>query len=214
MTTAKRSAWFEMRYAEDPRMAVVVMDMAAYDDLVSIDEMADWAHEHPGWTGAPQHRWALGQSSENSWSPMETLTHLVWKIDADLPPMRPNQPVFDRAGHRIGTPDLLDVEAGLVVQYHGGIHLVGSAPARDAQAEATYRSHGLQVMNVVATDLADRGAMADRFHRERRACAFAAESTRAWTIQAPRGWIATHSVALRRGLDERQRQLVLRYRAA
>ena len=124
-TTSVRSVWFEMRYAEDRRAAVVAFDIAAYDDLVSLDEMWEWEAAHPGWTGAPQNRWALSYGSENSWSPMEVLTHLVWQIDAGLPAMLCNRPLFDRSGQHIGTPDLLDLEAGVVVQYKGAVHLVG-----------------------------------------------------------------------------------------
>ena len=104
VTSSVRSTWFEMRYVENRRLAVVALDMAAYDDLVSLDEMAEWEYLHPGWTGAPQCRWALGYASENSWSPRETLTHLVWQIDADLPRLLCNCPLFDRSGNHIGTP--------------------------------------------------------------------------------------------------------------
>ena len=59
LTSAVRSVWFEARYAETLRDAVGVIDMAAYDDLVSLDELAAWSHDHPGWIGAPRFRSAL-----------------------------------------------------------------------------------------------------------------------------------------------------------
>ena len=69
-------------------------------------------------------------------------------------------------------------------------------------------------MTVVASDHADKDALAARFHAARRRAAFAAASTRSWTIEPPYWWIPTHTVALRRALDERQRGRLLRYRAA
>ncbi|MSZ77646.1 MAG: hypothetical protein F2667_11120, partial [Actinobacteria bacterium] len=85
ITTTARSVCFEMRYAATWRQAVVALDMAAYDDLVSVDEVQSYADEHSGWTGIPQCRKALAYADENSWSPQETLMRLIWMIDAERP---------------------------------------------------------------------------------------------------------------------------------
>ena len=49
--------------------AVIVADMAAYSDLVSLDELWPYALAHGGMTGIPQARDAIGHADENSWSP-------------------------------------------------------------------------------------------------------------------------------------------------
>jgi len=110
VTSHVRSVCFEMRYAAGLRAAVLALDMAAYSDLVSIEEAADYALLHSGWTGIPQCRAALGLSEENSWSPQETMMRLIWVLDAGLPAPLCNVPIFDRQGRHLGTPDLLDVE--------------------------------------------------------------------------------------------------------
>ena len=60
-----------MRYAASWWDAVIVADMAAYSDLVSLDELWPYALAHGGMTGIPQARDAIGHADENSWSPME-----------------------------------------------------------------------------------------------------------------------------------------------
>jgi hypothetical protein len=45
-----------------------------------------------------------------------------------------NRPVFDQHGHHVATPDLLDVEAGVVGEYDGAMHRGRARHARDAFA--------------------------------------------------------------------------------
>ena len=96
LTTAVRSTCFEMRYAVDERRAGQLLSMAAYDDLVSLDEMADYAWQHNGWTGVPQCREGTGLADENCWSPPEFEMAMIWQLDAGLPRALLNRPVFDR----------------------------------------------------------------------------------------------------------------------
>lgn len=51
ITPALRSVSFEVRYAGTVRAAVRVIDMAAYDDLVSLDELRDEVVRYGAWTG-------------------------------------------------------------------------------------------------------------------------------------------------------------------
>lgn len=66
VTSAVRSVCFEMRYAANVRWAVVRLDMAAYDGLVSVSELGIYAAAHQGWTGIPQCRQAYALADENS----------------------------------------------------------------------------------------------------------------------------------------------------
>ena len=43
--------------------------MAAFNDLVSLDELWKYALAHGGMTGIPQARDAVRSAAENSWSP-------------------------------------------------------------------------------------------------------------------------------------------------
>jgi hypothetical protein len=213
-TSAVRSTWFEMRYAASPRDAAVTLSMAAYSDLVSIAELADYAYEHPGWTGAPMCRGAIPLAFENAWSPREVDVAIVWVLLADLPRPLLNHPIFDRAGRHLGTPDMVDPEAGVIVQYDGPDHLKLARRANDVLGEERYRTHGLECVTVLAPHLHDKSALAERFVRARARARSEAESTRSWTVELPAWWVPTHSVALRRALTDRDRQRLLRYRLA
>lgn len=215
LTTHVRSVGFEMRYAATLWDAVVVIDMAAYDDLVSIDEMWAYVATLNGWTGVPQCRDATALADENSWSPMETFMRLIWIVLCGFPAPVCNHPVFDRDERHVGTPDILDVEAGVVGEYEGPTHLDGRRRGKDLAREADYRRLGLEYFAMVGTD---RRALMDtivpRMVEARQRAAFEAESTRAWTVVPPSWWTSTTTVAARRALTGRRRERLLRYRAS
>lgn len=214
LTTSVRSTCFEMRYARDAREAAVILSMAAYYDLTSIDELAEYASRHSGWTGIPRCRAAVPLAEENCWSPPEVEMAIMWRVDADLPRPMCNRPLFDRNGRHIGTPDLLDVEAGVVGQYDGELHLAGARRWADVRAEDRYRSFGLECFTMLAPDRLHPGRMVERMVAARSRARWEAESRRSWTAEPPSWWIPTHTVALRRQLDPAQRARVLRYRVA
>lgn len=214
ITTAIRSVTFEMRYAANVRAAVVVADMAMYADLVSTGELARWAGVNRGWTGCPQLREALALVEENAWSPQETRLRLVWMLDAELPRPRCNIPVFDRSGHHIATPDLLDEEAGVAGEYDGSVHLVGAARGRDVRREAAMRAVGLEYFPAVASDWADRHQLAERMAATRRRARFEDPRSRAWTTEPPPWWTPTETVEQRRALTAFQRARLLGRRTA
>jgi hypothetical protein len=213
LTTAMRSVTYAMRHSSGVRSAVVVADMAMYADLVSIQELWAWAAVNPGWTGAPRLREAVGLADENSWSPQETLAlRLPWVLDAQLPRPLANRPVFDRDGRHLGTPDLLDEEAGVVGEYDGPLHLAGARRGRDVRREAAFRNVGLETFSVTGADSADPVGVVTRMVQARERARFAAPGRRAWTVEPPAWWIRTDTVARRRALDDDQRRRMLGYR--
>jgi hypothetical protein len=215
LTTLVRSACFDMRYASSVRAAAVILSMAAYSDHVSVDEMDEYAGRHSGWIGIPKCRAAIPLAEENCWSPMEVDQVLIWRLDAELPRPLCNQPLFDRdTGAHIGTPDLLDVEAGVVGQYHGSLHLERGQNTKDILDEERYRSVGLECFTMVSADRGHPGRMAERMLATRSRARWEAESRRQWTIQYPPWWTPTHTVELRRALTAEQRARFLRYRVA
>jgi hypothetical protein len=214
MTIAVRSVSFEMRYAASVRAAVVAVDMAMQADLVSLDEMWSFVSTLSGWTGVPRCREALALAHENSWSPRETShLRLIWVVDAGLPWPLCNVPVFDRFGRHIGTPDLLDEEAGVVGEYDGSLHLQGVQRGRDVRREEAFRAVGLEYFTVVAADARDPDVVVRRMLATRARARFAAAPARAWTIEKPPWWIPTETVAQRRALTADQRERLFRHRA-
>ncbi len=214
VTTAVRSVCFEMRYATSDRAAARSLSMAAYYDLVSIEELADYAAQHSGWTGIPQCRRGMSLAEENCWSPAELEMALIWCIDAELPRALCNQPLFDLEGGHIGTPDLLDLEAGVIGQYHGGLHLSGTQRAIDERAVERYRDMGLECFSMLAADRGHVGRMVERMHAARSRARWEAGSQRRWTIEPPPWWTPTDTVELRRALSAEQQERLLRYRSA
>src|SRR6478735_7166969 len=152
VTSPVRAVCFAMRYARSVREAVAILDMAAYTDLVSIDELTAYALEHPAWTGIPQCRDAIPYADENTWSPTEADMRWTWTVEAGRPRPLCNCPVFDRSGRHVGTPDLLDPVAGVVGEYAGSLHLVGRQRSSDLQHEEDYRALGLEFVTMVAAD--------------------------------------------------------------
>ncbi len=213
-TTAVRSLFFLMRYARGIREATRAFDLAAFSDLVSIEESAAYQLAHPAWTGVPQTRVALPLAEENSWSGWETWTRLVWQLDAGFPKPLCNRPIFDRAGNHIATPDLLDVKAGVAGEYNGSLHLERAQNSRDVARENKVRNFGLEPFTIVASDIPHPERAVQRMADARRRAKWEPESTRRWTIDLPRWWTPTHTVALRRQLTATQRARLLRGRAS
>ncbi len=213
-TLAVRSLCFMMRYARDIRQAVTFADLAMYSDLVSLAELSAYCLAHPGWTGIPLARDALSLVDENSWSPWETWMRLVWVREAGFATPMSNRPIFDRTGHHIATPDLLDVETGTYGEYDGSLHLLGAARARDITRENDLRNLGLEGFTILSADIPHPERAVLKMTDARRRAKSEPESQRQWTIEPPWWWTPTHTVDLRRQLTDSQRARFLRRRAS
>jgi hypothetical protein len=216
ITSPVRAVCFQMQNALDLRRAVEQIDVAAYNDLVSIAEVAEHVSKLTGRRGVRQCRAAVELATENAWSPREVGFRLVWELDAGLPRPLCNVPLFDRGGNLIGTPDLLDLEAGVVGEYDGALHLQGAQRARDVRREALFRNHGLEYVTMLAGDLPDPSGVVRRIHEARSRARFSTPDERTWTEKPPPWWTPTGTVAQRRALTDLQRKRFLgsRLRAA
>lgn len=211
VTSAVRSVCFEVRYAAHLPAAVLALDMAAHDDLVSIAEADAWVRGHPSWTGIGQGRDAVPLASENSWSPMEVQTRTTWILDAGLPEPAANRPVFDLAGRHLLTPDLIDAEAGVVAEYDGGTHAELGPRRVDRGRQELYRERGLECVVVMAGDLREPHEVVRRLHAAY-ARAAARSGPRSWTVEQPTWWRDTSTVEARRALSDEERSVWLGYR--
>ena len=116
------SVAFEMRRARDDEAAVVAFDMAAFSDLVSIQELAAFLDtDLVARRGVERLRRVLPLLDENAWSPMEPVMRLAWHEEMHGPRLLTNVPVFDRNGRFVGTPDAIDPAAGVYGMYDGGL---------------------------------------------------------------------------------------------
>lgn len=212
ITHPLRSTSFEMRHVRFDDQAVAALDMAAFCDLVSIEEMAEYVARMLPVTGVPRCRRVVGLADENSWSPLETRMRLLWEGSGERPRPLCNVPVFDRWGRHVATPDLIDPVAGIVGEYEGSVHLVAARRAQDLRREHELRDLGLEYVTMVGADLEDPGGLQSRiaaaYERARRHPA----EVRAWTIDPPSWWVSTRTVAERRALDEALRERLLAHR--
>ncbi|WP_395690710.1 hypothetical protein [Nocardioides sp.] len=212
ITSAVRSVCFEMRYARNELDAAITLSMACYDDLVSIDEATAYAATLNGWTGIPRCRLGLGLAVENAWSPAELVMGELWGGTGLGLPLH-NRPVFDLEGRHLGTPDGIDPVTGVAGQYDGALHLVRAQRSKDIGVEDRLRSHGLEVVTMVASDLRDPTLFLGRLAAAYDRAADIPAHRRQWTIERPDGWHDTSTVAARRALPPELRGRLLRYRA-
>ena len=214
VTSAAWSTAFEMRKAASEVDALIAFEMAAFADVVSIEELRGlvdrllWARQ-----GVQRIRDLLPDLDENSWSPMETFMRRAWREDG-FPPVSTNRPVFDLAGRFVGTPDLVDLEGGVYAQYDGALHLAGDVRHADVVTEAAYRRLGLEGATMMAGDLADPAPFLLRVRDAYARAGRRASSERGWAMRTPGWWVPTHTVAHRRALSADQRSRYLRYRSA
>ena len=186
--------------------------MAAYDDLVSRDEVLTFVGINPGWTGIDLARLGGGDMDENAWSPTEVTMRRVWEHVAGLPRPLCNRPVFDLNEHHIGTPDLIDPVAGVLGEYNSALHLQGERRAKDVEREARFRTAGLECVEMLTGDLMHPFPFIGRLRDAYARAARIPVADRRWTIKPPSWWVPTFTVEQRRNLTPDQRERLLGYR--
>lgn len=211
-TNAAYAVLFDVRHARGDAEALVVAEMAAYDDLVSRAELADLVARSAGWIGIGRGRTVVDLMVENAWSPAEVRMRWIWETEAGLPHPLANRPVFDLRGRHVGTPDLLDARAGVVGEYDSELHLDSVRRRRDVERDERYRAVGLEPVAMVTGDLVDPWRFIGRLHAAYARAERASSADRAWSIEHPAWWTSTETVAQRRALSEQQRSRWLRHR--
>lgn len=200
-TTAERAVFDAMRTATTLVEAVVAMDMAAAGEVTSLVRMGRYLETRERRRGVPQARTALRLASEHSWSPNETRMRMVWCLEAGLPAPLVNRHLFDLRGRRLGVPDLLDVESGLVGEFDGADHRAAPRHTADVGREDILRRHGLEVTRVTGSDLRAPGKVRTRILAARRRARWPPAEQRVWTTEPPSSWVSGPS--LDQLLDER-----------
>ena len=190
VTTMARAAFDEMRMARSLREAVVVLDMATsttigrpHTTVERIERVIAGHHKVKGLVQAEQ---ALRWGSTRSASPWETRTRLLAQLDADVPDLHVNVPLFSPAGTLLGIADLLDEAAGLVIESDGGHHRGAEQHTDDNVREEIFERSGLVVTRVTSLDHQHPWRTVGRIAAARRD---ALRSTRRdWTTEKPTWW--------------------------
>ena len=190
VATMARAAFDEMCSAPALAAAVVACDMATstvsevpHTTLANVERVIGSHHKV---RGIVQARKALNLSSSRSASPVETRTRLIAVQKAGLTRLLVNRPVFDHVGQLLGIADLLDEEAGLVIesdglQFHGPDHRT-----KDNHRQERFERVGLVACRVTAEDHRDPYATAARIGAARRDAL--ARPVGPWTTETPAWW--------------------------
>ncbi len=190
VATLARAVYDEMCWAPSLTAAVIACDMA----LSTVSEVPHTtAHaigrvisSHHKVRGIVRARKALALSHTRSASPGETRTRLIAVQRADLGHLLVNCPVFDLDGRLLGIADLLDEEAGLVVE-SDGLRFHGPADrVKDDDRQVRFENSGLVVARVTTADHHDPQSTAARLNRSRREAA--SRRRRDWTTALPTWW--------------------------
>ncbi|WP_310962242.1 endonuclease domain-containing protein [Nocardioides terrisoli] len=186
VTTIERAIFDAAREAPDLREAVVALDMAFAAKRSSLPRMATYVEGRSGWRRVVVVRRALVLADEHSLSPQATRLRLIWMLDARLPRPLTNVGILDQHGRLQGIADLLDVEAGLAVEFDGEDHRSRDRHARDVRKEAALRRLGLEVARITGTDLRRTDVVIARLHEARERAAFRSPAERRWVPRPPR----------------------------
>ncbi len=127
----------------------------------------------------------LDEASEHSLSPNETRCRIQCRYA--LPEVRwlVNCPVRDLAGRLLGVADLLDLEAGLVVEFDGADHREAARHTRDVVKEDALRRVGLEVVRITGSEVDDHVVVGDRLRAGRARAGFMGEDRRRWVARPP-----------------------------
>jgi hypothetical protein len=172
-TTVERALLDVAAWTGDLREVVVSFDLALSAQLTDRRRLASYLGTRaPGTRGLARAREAAALAEDRVLSPKETPLRLTWLLDLRLPPVRCNWPVADGSGRRIGRPDLVCEELGVVGEYDGEEHRSRARQHHDVRTEDAYRNAGLECFRIVGADVEDPRVMQRRMlHAVRRAAA-------------------------------------------
>lgn len=211
ITRPERSVCVAALRARTFEETVQIIDMAAYDDLIDLGSLAAYATRLKGRPHTRRLNSAIGQASENAWSPLEVTMRLRWLTRKPSAVLLCNVPIFDLHGRHLLSPDLFDPETGVAGEYDGLIHDEVRVRRRDLQREDIARAHGIEVVSMLSEDLRDTASFERRLES-----AYARAASRkgrpTWTLARPEWWVDTSTVASRRALSTEDRHRLLRHR--
>lgn len=183
---AVRATFDAMRRTGDVRDAVVELEKSVMAELHSIEDLAAFAASRRGARRIGVVREAVPLASEHSRSPREPRLRLVAVLDAGFPrDLRVNCFVQDLHGRVLGEVDLLDEEAGLVLEFDGADHRDARRQSRDAVKTDDLRDVGLEVMRVTGSQLRDVPTLVRRLQAARSRASFTPPHERRW-VPVPR----------------------------
>lgn len=151
--------------AVDWRDAVAHIDQALAADVVTLPEFESWLGRLTRAAGLRRARLCLPWAERRTRSPKETVVRLLWHHDANLPRPLCNWPIADLEGAKLGTPDLLCPELGVIGQYDGADHRNLTRQSRDVWLDDWAREIGLEVFRVTGAEIHRPDVVLERIRR-------------------------------------------------
>jgi hypothetical protein len=186
VTPPARTAFDVARWSDGLTEAVVALDAMAHFGLVQLSDVQVHADGFPRLVGGRQVRTALGLADAGVLSPWESRLRMVYVLDAGLPRPLVNRTLYDDRGRFIAIPDLLDVEAGLVLEYDGSGHRERRQHNADNVREEELERAGLIVVRADSYDYRHRRTRLVERVREARQRGLARDRRRdRWTLTVP-----------------------------
>ena len=162
VTSPARTASDLARWAPGLEEAVVDVDALLEAGVVQESGLPLLAEGLRARRGTRQARSAFTLARRGARSPGETRLRLTYVLGLGAPTPLLNPHVHDRLGRFLGIPDLLDLEAGLVLEYDGESwqdaerpdgHLDPEQHREDNEREEWFERNGLLVLRATRSDL-------------------------------------------------------------
>jgi Protein of unknown function (DUF2726) len=96
-----------------------------------------------------------------------------------------NCPIYDLAGTLLGIADLVDLEAGLVVEFDGADHREAARHTRDVVTEDAFRRAGIEVVRVTGSEVDNQAVVSGRVRAGRERAKFEPDAERRWVARPP-----------------------------
>lgn len=186
VTRPEKAVWDEMRRQPSDREALVVLDMVLAAGLTSLSRVRAYAEAHRSDRRAKRVMPVLELASEHSRSPQEVRLRVTAERDAGLSRLLVNCPIHSLEGRLLGIADLLDVEAGLAIEYDGAEHRTIERHTVDVNKDDQFRRRGLELVRITAGDLRNKGLVVDRLRAARARSAYEPVAERLWLPVPPR----------------------------
>lgn len=188
VATPLRTAFDGARIAPDLPEAVAFLNQIMHVLPVSRTALGRLCRPEGRWTGIDQFRRALTLTDPGAVNAWESRLRVFAMLEAGLPRLVVNQPVFDLDENFLGIPDLLDPEAGLVLEFDGRDHRLRQQHRSDNIREEELELVNLTVSRVDSLDFGRPDELRTRL-RARRAQGLARDRSRdRWTSEQPLWW--------------------------
>lgn len=149
---AARSA-VDLLGRQPPELGLASIDACIRGRATTADAVLGYLDRHHGVRGRPKILRVARLADGSARSRPESVMRWVWVVEAGLPRPLVNASICDLQGTRLGDPDLLDLDAGLVGECDGAHHRGLRQHTADNIREELFEGLNLEVVRATSIDL-------------------------------------------------------------